>query len=134
MPHQQRPPTEEPLAQSRNSGRDLLHSASSAFSERVRARNSAGLADPRLGFAIVELLHQLGKSVDKQSCDSTLQAAALRVARALIDMNEEQNRLQQAVLVQCACPRQFRIDMATLTDRPITCGVCSERFAASRPS
>jgi hypothetical protein len=122
-------PTESDTTQL-NSHRELLRSASVALMDRVRDHNNSGLADPRFGFAMADLLYRLGDSLYGRTCDSYLQAAGVRAARALIDMTAEQRRLHKAVLARCECPRHFRIDLEVLADQPITCSACGQNFTA----
>jgi len=104
-----------------------LASAAKVLQRDIRNNHAAVLCNPRVSFALVDLLLSLATAAEIGLLNHVAQSAAVRTARSINDL--EQENQGSIKLARCGCSsRHLRISLAMLSQGPITCGVCNQPF------
>lgn len=111
-------------------GARRLSVAASALRRNIRDSYGAVLCNPRVSFALVDLLLDLSATAERGLLDHVVRTASIRAARAISQVEEQ--RLGSLQLARCACSsRHIRISAELLAAGPITCGLCGHAFVAT---
>lgn len=107
-------------------GIERVSEGAKALRRSIRNRYSAELTNPRVGFALIDLLQDLAEAAEAGSLDLVVQNSAIRAGAEIMEIEAQQTGLTQ--LARCGCGRHLRISAELLARAPINCGDCKEEF------
>jgi hypothetical protein len=113
-------------------GVNLISEGAKALRQSIRRSYGTELTNPRVGFALADLLQDIANAAEAGLLDHVVQRSAIRASAAISEIQAQQSGLTQ--LAGCGCGRRFRISAAILSLASISCGDCKEEFViCARP-